>query len=50
VHAVETLGICGTISNRTGEDIAAIEVGILKDELDLIQTRLYSPAANLEPP
>ena len=41
--AVETLGDLRDHLEQDGEDIAAIEVRILKDALDLIQKRLYFP-------
>jgi len=45
--AVETLGDLRDHLEQDGEDIAAIELRILKHALDLIQNRLYSPAVNL---
>jgi hypothetical protein len=47
MHAVEVLRDLQCHLEQDGEDIAAIEVGILKDALDLIQNRLYFPTAKL---
>jgi hypothetical protein len=47
MHAVEVLRDLQGYLEQDGEVIAAIEVGVLKDALDLIQNRLYFPTANL---
>ena len=47
MHVVEALRDLRDHLEQDGEDIAAIEVGILQDALDLIQNRLYFPTANL---